>query len=139
MSLVSDRSLCKSIKTRIILQPLNSFFMPVFEIEKYFISHWYDYVFDNYIHWELHFFSGFFFSFDPNQKSDCLVLSNNNKTVCLKELTHSFALGDQRITEGLHSWRIKVDRFEEPNQMSVIGRFVHLLFNTQWKVKVNLS
>ncbi|XP_020900175.1 E3 ubiquitin-protein ligase TRIM9 [Exaiptasia diaphana] len=64
---------------------------------------------------------GLYFQLDPSTANHDLEITNNNLTVSLKSPMYTFILGNVKLTTGCHYWRVHVDVFNSPNQLSIIG------------------
>ena len=66
---------------------------------------------------------GLYFHLDTSSaNTELLILNNNNCTVSLKSPIYAFILGNVKISSGCHYWRVRVDQFSSPNQLSIIGK-----------------
>jgi tripartite motif-containing protein 9/67 len=66
--------------------------------------------------------SGLYFQLDPTTANHELDISADQCTVALKSPMYTFILGNVKLTTGCHYWRVHVDVFNSPNQLSIIGK-----------------
>ncbi|XP_048586453.1 E3 ubiquitin-protein ligase TRIM9 [Nematostella vectensis] len=64
---------------------------------------------------------GLYFQLDPSTANHELEMSPDNCTVALKSPMYTFILGNVKLSSGRHYWRVHVDEFSSPNQLSIIG------------------
>ncbi|EDO40277.1 predicted protein [Nematostella vectensis] len=64
---------------------------------------------------------GLYFQLDPSTANHELEMSPDDCTVALKSPMYTFILGNVKLSSGRHYWRVHVDEFSSPNQLSIIG------------------
>ncbi|EDO26154.1 predicted protein, partial [Nematostella vectensis] len=65
---------------------------------------------------------GLYFQLDPSTANHELEMSPDDCTVALKSPMYTFILGNVKLSSGRHYWRVHVDEFSSPNQLSIIGK-----------------